>query len=70
MIKQYIELERLQRLQNSINYLDSYQSIEGVEHHIGPNINTENVKETNLLRELGKINVRRNNIIDELMSMK
>jgi hypothetical protein len=70
MKNEYIPIDRLQRLQKSIKYLDTYLIPENKIHHIGPNINTINVKETKLLNELGKINKRRENIISELMSIK
>lgn len=35
--------------------------------HVGPTINIENIEATKLLRELGLINLRRQQIIDTLM---
>lgn len=69
-MKKFIEISRLQNLQDSIGYLDNYTTPTDEIHHIGPNINTENVTETNLLRELGRINLRRMEIINILMSME
>ena len=46
--KKFITLERLQSLQESINYLDNYKIDYNVDVHIGPNINTVNVEETTL----------------------
>lgn len=69
MKKKFITIERVQALQKSIGYLDDYEPPAIEVHHIGPNINTENVMETNLLRELGAINLRRKAIISELMSI-
>ena len=68
--KKFITLERLQSLQESINYLDNYKIDYNVDVHIGPNINTINVKETNLLSELGQINIRREEIINKLCQIK
>lgn len=68
--KFYLPLERLQKLQESVGFLDSYKTNPNEIHHIGPNINTENMTETNLLRELGKLNVRREEIIKQLMGTK
>lgn len=66
-MKKCIEIERLRRLQTSIGFLDSYKTPVDEVHHIGANINTENVKKTKLLRELGRINLRREVIIKSLM---
>ena len=63
-------IDRVKRLQNSIGWLDNYETPVDEIHHIGPNINTINVKESKLLRELGKINTRKKIIINELMSIE
>ena len=68
--KKFIPLKRLQALQNSINYLNSYKIDYNVDIHIGPNINTIDVEETNLLSELGRINTRREQIINKLCQIK
>jgi len=68
MIKKFIDIDRIKRLQELINFLDSYKTSDTERHHIGPNINTENVRETKLLNELGRLNVRRDQIIEELMN--
>jgi hypothetical protein len=68
MKKAFLSLEKIKNLQNVIGFLDNYKTPSNEMHHIGPNINTENVEETKLLRELGKINVRREQIIKKLMN--
>lgn len=69
MDKAYITLERVKILQDSIGFLNDYKKPEIQTHHIGPNINTEDVRATRLLRELGEINSRREQIIKQLMSL-
>ena len=68
--KKFIPLKRLQALQNSINYLYNYKIDYNVDVHVGPNINTIDVEATNLLLELGRINIRREKIINKLCQMK
>lgn len=68
--RKFITLERLQSLQESINYLDNYKIDYNIDVHVGPNINTIDVEETNLLSELGRINVRREKIINKLCQIK
>lgn len=68
MKKAYLTLERLKILQEGFAYLDNYKTPSDEIHHIGSNINTENVEETKLLRELGEINIRREQIIKHLMN--
>ena len=69
MDKAYLTLERVKSLQDSIGFLNDYRKHELHTHHIGPNINTEDVRATRLLRELGEINSRREEIIKQLMSL-
>lgn len=66
--KRYITIERIKILQDSINFLDNYITPDNEIHYIGPNINTEDVNNTDLLRELGNINKRRKEIIKKLTS--
>lgn len=67
--KEYLTIEKVKALQESIGFLDSYKTPEDeTVHHIGPNINTEDVAETKLLRELGEINKRRQTIIETIMN--
>jgi len=67
--KRYITIERIKILQEGFGFLDQYITPpDGEIHHIGPNINTEDVNNTNLLRELGDINKRREEIIKKLTS--
>ena len=66
MKKQFITLERLQKLQESTGWLDVYTNDTNSVDHVGNNINTVSVRETNLLYELGNINLRRKQIISEL----
>jgi hypothetical protein len=68
MKKYYFTIERLKILHEGFGYLDNYITPpDGVVHHIGPNINTEDANKTKLLREFGKINVRREQIINYLL---
>ena len=69
MDKAYLTLERVKQLQDSIGFLYDYKKPALQTHHIGPNINTEDVGPTRLLRELGEINARREQIIKQLMSL-
>lgn len=66
-IKKHLTLDKIQQLENSIGFLSNYKTPDNEEHHIGFNINCVDVKETNLLIELGRINKRREQIISELM---
>lgn len=68
MKKAYLTLERVKKLQESIGYLYNYKTPSDEIHHIGCNINCEDMEETRLLRELGKINIRREQIIAHLMN--
>ena len=68
MNKKYIPIERLRRLHESINFLDNYKPTEGEIHHIGNNINDIDVKNTKLLQELGELNIRKEKIINSLLS--
>ena len=68
MKKSYLTLERVKQLQESIGFLNDYKTPSDEIHHVGPNINTMNVEETKLLRELGEINIRREQIIKHLMN--
>ena len=61
----YLTKEKVIILQEIGGFLNNYTSKNEI-HHIGPDINTEDVKDTSLLKELGQINLRRNQIIEEL----
>ncbi len=68
MKKAFLPIEKVKQLQDSIGFLNDYKETPDEIDHIGPNINTEDVKQTELLRELGKINARRDEIIKALIS--
>lgn len=44
-----------------------YKTPDDEVHHIGPNIETEDVELTKLFKELGEINIRRDEIIRIIM---
>ena len=67
MKNKFLTIERLKILDEGFNYLEHYTTPTDEIHHVGPNINTEDVQKTKLLRELGKINLRRTQIINELL---
>ena len=68
MKKYYLQIERIKELHKTFGFLYKYITPSGDDiHHIGPNINTEDANKTELLRELGKINVRREQIINDLL---
>lgn len=66
MATKYISKEKLKVWQDRTSFLERYVNNDNVRITIGPNINTVEVKETNLLFELGQINRRREEIIKEL----
>ena len=66
MKKQFITLDRLRKLQESMGWLDIYTNDIDSINHVGNDIDTVSVRETNLLYELGNINLRRKQIISEL----
>ena len=68
--KFFLPIEKVQKLQESVGWLDNYEPTIDEIHHIGPNINTENTIQTNLLTELGRLNSRKKFIINELMNSK
>lgn len=65
----HLTISKVQQLQNSINFLNNYITPNDTIDHIGSNKNCEDVYETNLLRELGRINKRRTDIINLLMAI-
>jgi hypothetical protein len=66
-MKKFLTIEKIKTLEEGFNWLSEYKTPKEDVHHIGPNVNTEDVYETKLLRELGKINVRKEQIITELL---
>lgn len=64
--REYLTIEKLRVIHESINYLDTYEGDPESDHHIGPNINSEEMKYTEALRELGRINKRRKVLIEIL----
>jgi hypothetical protein len=64
----FIQLHRLQRLENSIGYLSNYKGDDSEIHHIGESINIVDKRNTELLRELGEINILRDKLIKQLMN--
>ena len=64
--RKYLTKEQIITLQESVGFLDNYITPDNEVHHVGPNVNTEDMKETLLLRELGEINLRRIQIIKQL----
>lgn len=68
MNKKCIDIERLRRLEASIGFLRNYTTPIDEDHHIGPDIKTEDVELTKLFKELGNLNIRRNEIIEKLMN--
>lgn len=66
--QRFLTKEKVQKLHKSTDFLNTYVTPDDFIDHIGPNINTENVYDTKLLRELGRINKRRLEIINQLMS--
>lgn len=66
-MKKFLSKEKMIRLQESIGFLDNYQSVPGETHHIGPDIDTIEPKLTELLRELGEVNYRRRELINKLL---
>jgi hypothetical protein len=62
--RKFITKENLHKLSEYI--LERYTNKENEIVHVGPNVNTVDVKETNLLYELGQINKRRQEIIELL----
>jgi len=70
MKKYYLQIERIKELHKTFGFLDKYITPSGDEiHHIGPNIDIEDIEKTKLLRELGEINVRREQIINKLLKL-
>ena len=64
--RKFITEEKLKQLQEAGSFLEIYEHNDDIELQVGPNINTVNVEETNLLYELGKLNKRRKQIIEKL----
>lgn len=67
MVKKHIDIERLRRLEKSIGFLSVYKTPDDEVHHIGPNNETEDIELTKLFKELGEINIRRDEIIRIIM---
>ena len=65
--KKYISIPRLRILQENIGFIDNYLPNDDEVHHVGDDLETIDVENTNLLYELGQLNRRRNEIIDKLM---
>lgn len=70
MVKEeFISIEKARSLEESIMWLSNYTGPEeGVSHKVARNIYEKDVERTKLLLELGKINTRRQEIINELMT--
>lgn len=68
--KRFISLEKAKQLEELTGFLSSYVPEEGEIHHIGPSIDEIDEENTKLLRELGKLNERRAEIIASLMNEK
>lgn len=66
-MKKFITIEKIKILEEGFGWLSNYKTPKEEIHHIGPNINTEYIYETKLLKELGEINVRKEQIINELL---
>lgn len=72
MKTQFISLKRLQLLENSVEFISSYRhspEFKKVEHVVGASTKPEDRddKATTLLQELGQLNLRREEIIKQLM---
>jgi len=68
MEEKFIPLEKLHILQDGFGWLNEYQTPENEIHKIARNKFEKDVKNTNLLLKLGKINKKRNKLIEELYS--
>ena len=64
--RRWISQERIISLQESITWLDTYETPSNEFHVVGPNKNTENVKLTQALSELNQINKRKKELIQIL----
>lgn len=67
MKKAFLSILKVQALQNSIAFLETYAPPPNEEHHIGSSLEDVNEMQTELLKELGSLNLRRVHIIQELM---
>jgi hypothetical protein len=68
MEEKFICLKEIHYLQDSIGWLDEYQPRKNENHRITNNKFEKDEENTKLLLELGKINKKRNELIDELYS--
>ena len=73
MKTKFISLERLQSLEKSIGFVSDYKhspKLKGVRHVVGSSVKPEDrdSEATMLLRELGQLNLRREEIIKQLMT--
>ncbi len=70
MAKAFISIEKIQALHNSLDWLHRYEPQKDTYEFVGLNINTEQAIPTEWLQELGRINKRRFELINLLMSYK
>jgi hypothetical protein len=68
MEEKFIPLEKLHILQDSFGWLNDYQPRKNENHRITNNKFEKDEENTKLLLELGKINIKRNKLINELYS--
>ena len=64
--RKFLTLERLKSLHESIHFLGNYKPTKNTVDTVGETLEDVDFKNTFLLKELGDINVRREEIIKEL----
>jgi len=68
-MRKFLSIEKVNKLEETIMFLQNYLPVEGEEHHIGSDIDTIDEVPTKLLKELGELNMRRNEILNKLKSL-
>ncbi len=69
MSAKFLSLQKVQNLQTSISFLETYDGPGPDEiHHIGPSLESKDEALTDAFRELGEINKRRTELINLIMN--
>jgi hypothetical protein len=69
--KKYLPLEKIEKLQDSIGFLDTYKPVAGEEHFVANSMDAMvDIEMTVALRKLGEINKQRDELIYKIYYKK
>jgi len=69
--KRYISLGKIEKLQDSVGFLNTYKPVEGQEHFVADSVDdVVDIEMTIALRKLGEINKQRDELIYKIYYKK